>query len=121
MPLLTAFFFLFGLAGLGIPGTNGFPAEHLLLIGALQKHTGSGLAALVGMVLGAAYFLTLYRRAFLGPLRSPVVAESIDLTGRELALMIALSCLLFLVGLAPGLVLTVIGPATERWVGQLFP
>ncbi|MEI6413326.1 MAG: NADH-quinone oxidoreductase subunit M [Pseudomonadota bacterium] len=121
MPLLTAFFFLLGLASLGIPGTSGFPAEHLLLIGALQKHTGSGLAALAGMVLGAAYFLTFYRRAFLGPVRNPVVAETLDLTRHELALMMVFSILVFLVGFAPRLVLEMIGPATEHWVGQLVP
>lgn len=119
MPLLTAFFFLFGLSSLGIPGTSGFPAEHLMLIGILQKHTGSGLAALFGTVLGGAYFLTFYRRAFLGPLRSPVVAETIDLTLRELTLMITLASLVLLAGLAPELVLTVIGPATERWIERL--
>ncbi|HIE55369.1 MAG TPA: NADH-quinone oxidoreductase subunit M, partial [Chromatiaceae bacterium] len=36
MPLLSAFFFLFALASLGVPGTSGFPAEFLLLFSALQ-------------------------------------------------------------------------------------
>jgi len=66
MPLLAAFFLLFGLAGMGVPGTNGFPAEFLLILSALDTHTGAGLAALAGVVIGAAYFLGIYRRAFLG-------------------------------------------------------
>ncbi len=79
MPLLTAFFLLFGLASMGVPGTNGFPAEFLVLVSALGSHTGAGLAALFGMVLGAGYFLSLYRRAFLGPARSAVVIDALDL------------------------------------------
>jgi hypothetical protein len=36
IPLLTAGFFLFGLAGAGIPGRNGFPAEFLLVLSAVS-------------------------------------------------------------------------------------
>ena len=57
MPLLASFYLLFGLAGMGLPGTNGFPAELLMLVSALRAHTGAGLAALFGVVLGAGYFL----------------------------------------------------------------
>lgn len=40
MPLLSAFFLLFGLAAMGIPGTSGFPAESLILYAAITTHTG---------------------------------------------------------------------------------
>jgi hypothetical protein len=43
MPLLAAFFLLFGLAGMGVPGTSGFPAESLMILSALDTHTGAGL------------------------------------------------------------------------------
>ncbi|MBT3197076.1 MAG: NADH-quinone oxidoreductase subunit M, partial [Gammaproteobacteria bacterium] len=46
MPLLASFLFLFGFASLGVPPTSGFIAEFLLLMSALQSHTGAGLAAL---------------------------------------------------------------------------
>ena len=67
MPLLAAFFFVFALASLGVPGTAGFPAEFLILMSTLKSHTGAGLAALFAMVLGAAYVLDSYRRTFYGP------------------------------------------------------
>lgn len=57
MKLLAAFFLLFGLAGMGAPGTNGFPAKFLLIPSTLDTHTCAGLAALAGVVLGAACFL----------------------------------------------------------------
>jgi NADH-quinone oxidoreductase subunit M len=49
MPLLSGFFLLFGLAGIGLPGTSGFPGELLIIVAALHSHTGAGLAALFGM------------------------------------------------------------------------
>ena len=53
------------------PAPSGFPAELLILMSTFERHAGAGLAALVGMVLGAAYFLGLYRRAFFGPTTQP--------------------------------------------------
>jgi len=77
--------YLFGLASMGAPGTSGFPAEFLLILSALDTHTGAGLAALAGVVLGAAYFLGIYRRAFLGPTHNSTVADATDLRARELS------------------------------------
>jgi len=119
MPRLAGFYLLFGLAALGIPLTSGFPAELLILLSALETHTGAGLAALFGLVLGAAYFLDLYRRAFLGPVRSSVVRQSRDLLPRELALAIGLGLLVFLPGLWPNLVLDFTRANAVHWVERV--
>lgn len=119
MPLLAAFFFLFGLATMGIPGTNGFIAEHLILISALQTHTGAGLAALAGIVLGAAYFMMIYRNAFLGVSSNPVISEAIDLRPRELGIILLLSGLILFTGLFPSGILDVTRSASEAWLLRL--
>jgi NADH-quinone oxidoreductase subunit M len=119
MPLLASFFLFFGLAGMGVPGTSGFPAELLILVSALQTHPGAGLAALFAMVVGAAYFLNLYRRAFFGPVGNPVVAAAVDLRPREVALMLAFALAILAFGLWPAPLLDLIRPAAEVWVGRL--
>ncbi|MEN8169906.1 MAG: NADH-quinone oxidoreductase subunit M [Pseudomonadota bacterium] len=116
MPLLAAFFFLFGLASLGIPGTNGFPAEFLIILSALKTHTGAGLAALFGIVLSAGYLLAYYRRAFYGPVKSSVVAEAMDLRGRELLLVTVFALIILITGLYPSAVLDITRTAAEAWV-----
>jgi len=116
MPLLAAFFFFFGLASLGVPGTSGFPAELLLILSALSTHTGAGLAALFSVVLAAGYFLGIYRRAFLGPVKSSVIGEALDLRRRELLLVLVLTGLVLLLGLWPGSVLDITQTASEDWV-----
>lgn len=118
MPLLASFFLLFGFAGMGLPGTSGFPAELLILLSTFKHHIGAGLAALFAMVLGTAYFLSLYRRAFLGPAHNPVVADAIDLRPRELVIMTVFALLILAVGFYPSAVLDVIKPAGEAWVAQ---
>jgi NADH-quinone oxidoreductase subunit M len=119
MPLLTAFFFLFGLASMGVPGTNGFVAEHLLLLGVLQAHTGTGLAALMGMVLGTAYFINLYRQVFLGEAHTSLVPDAADLQQRELWVVVCLAALILLAGIYPESVLHFIRASSEAWLSQL--
>lgn len=121
MPLLSGFFLLLGLASLGLPGTSGFPAELLLILGAFQAHTGAGLAGLFGTILGAAYFLGLYRRTFLGPVTNAVVAESRDLRPRELTLALSLSLLVILPGLWPQGVLDLTRASAVAWLARVQP
>jgi len=119
--LLAAFFFLFALASLGVPGTAGFPAEFLILMSTLKSHTGAGLAALFGMVLGATYMLDSYRRTFYGPVGNGVVAAALDLRRRELLVTLVFAALILLAGLYPAVVLDVTREAGTLWAGRLEP
>lgn len=119
MPLLATFFLLLGLAAMGLPGTSGFPAEFLLIVSALQTHTGAGLAALFGVVLGAGYFLGIYRRVFFGPVTTPLVADALDLRRRELIVALVPALIVLAVGLYPQVVLDFTRAAGEGWIARL--
>jgi NADH-quinone oxidoreductase subunit M len=119
MPVLSGFFLLFGLAGIGLPGTSGFPGELLIIVAALHSHTGAGLAALFGMVLAAAGFLAPFRQAFFGPTRNPDVADADDLLPREVAVLLLPGLLILAIGVYPLPVLELIRPAAEAWVAAL--
>lgn len=119
MPRLAAAFLVFGLTGLGLPGTGGFPAEFLIIVSALQTHSGAALAALFGMVVGAGAFLAPYRAAFFGPIRHPAVAEAEDLLPREYAVALVFLALTLFFGLYPMPWLELIRAAAEGWVQHL--
>ncbi len=119
MPVLSGFFLLFGLAGIGLPGTSGFPAELLIIVATLHSHTGAGLAALFGMVLAAAGFLAPFRQAFLGPLRNPDIATAADLLPRERACLLLPALLILAVGVYPLPILELLRPTAEAWVAAL--
>ncbi|NOQ70323.1 MAG: NADH-quinone oxidoreductase subunit M [Gammaproteobacteria bacterium] len=119
MPKLTTFFLLFGLASIGIPGTSGFPAEFLILYSAITTHTGAGLAALAVVVLGAAYFVSLYRKAFLGPATNSAVKQSVDLQGREFLIIGVFALLILVAGFYPSGVLDLIDVSTQDWIKHL--
>lgn len=119
MPMLASFFFIFGLAGMGVPLTSGFPGEFLILISALKSHTGAGLAALFGMVLTAGYFLRSYRQAFFGPVKNIVIEEALDLRKREILVAVVLVTVVFVLGIQPGLVFDFMEESTEGWLQHL--
>ena len=119
MPQLAAFLLLFGLAGLGLPGTSTFPAELMILLAALKTHTGAGLAALAGIVLSTAAFLDAYRRTCFGPIRHDAVALAHDLLPRERLYFALTALLVLLIGLQPDLILDTLRPAAENWLQRL--
>jgi NADH-quinone oxidoreductase subunit M len=119
MPLLAAAFFFFGLTGIGMPATSGFPAEFLLIVSILAIHTGAGLVVLFVVVLGAAYFLSFYRQAFLGVAQHDIIRDAPDLKRRERGVLFILALLVLVFGFYPQAILTVIDTSSQAWVAQI--
>ena len=120
MPRLTCFYFLFAFASMAVPGTSGFPAELMLVFGALTAHPSLGITALAGAVLCAAYMLSFTRQAFFGPITQARVHQLQDLRPRELALLCIPAFLILLWGFMPNSVLKTNQAATELWLARLF-
>ncbi len=118
MPLFASFFFLFGIASLGVPGTNGFISEHLILFSTIQNHTGAGLAALLGIIISAAYFFRIYKGTFLGPVRNQSIEQSVDLLPRELLIMLVFSLFVLGVGIFPNILLFLIESSSYEWLSH---
>jgi NADH-quinone oxidoreductase subunit M len=118
MPKLAGFYFVFMLASLGMPGANVFPAELLVVLGALQAHPSLGITALTGAVLSAACLLAFSRRALLGPGTLAELGQ--DLRPRELALLAVPLLLMLLGGLFPNTLLGINQKAAEIWLTRLL-
>ena len=121
MPLLASFFFFLGLAGIGMPATSGFPAEFLLIVSILEVHTGAGLVVLFVVVLGAAYFLNFYRKAFLGEARHDIIRDAPDLKKRELGILLVLSVVVLVFGFYPQGILDITETSSQYWVSLMLP
>ena len=119
MPLLATGFLICGLAGVGMPGTSSFPGEFLLILSALERHTGAGMAALFGLSIAAGAFLSLYRKAFFGPVRRPEVAQADDLRPREWAVLVVLIGMVVVIGVYPAPWIDMLRPAAEAWAAGL--
>jgi len=110
-PLLTATFLVIALAGIGLPGTNGFNGEHLVMLGAFERHWSMALAAGAGVFFTAAYSLSYFQRGFMGPSLPAVVERVHDLTRTERGIVLALAALIFWIGLGTGPFIQVIRPS----------
>ncbi len=118
MPVYAIVFMIFTLASVGLPGTNSFIGEFLILAGGIQSPLyGAQVAtmiALSGVVLGALYMLWLYRKMIFGTDRAPAIRALQDLNLRERIIFMPLVILVFLIGFSPQFLLNTIQPATER-------
>jgi NADH-quinone oxidoreductase subunit M len=66
-PIISAFFIIAGLCGLGLPGMGSFVAELLVTIAALNVYPVIGIISLTALLITAYYVLTAVQKAFYGP------------------------------------------------------
>ncbi len=89
------------LANVGLPLTNGFVGELLLLNGLYQYAPGWALAGGLSVVLAAAYMLRFYRWAFLGPMPASRPQAVHDVVGWERWGLAVLVLLIVAIGVYP--------------------
>ena len=100
MPVFGSFFLLFTLASVGLPGTNGFIGELLILLGSFLTKPWVALIAASGLIIGAWYMLWLYQRIFFNPVNSRWNGIK-ELDAREIATFLPMVILIFWIGLYP--------------------
>ena len=101
MPAYAFVFMLFTLASVGLPGTSGFVGEFLVLVGAFKVNFWLALLGSMGMILGAAYMLYLYRRVIFGTITRAELRNILDLSPREVAVFVPLVVLTLWMGVFP--------------------
>ena len=101
MPVYATIFLIVTLSSIGLPGTNGFVGEFLILLGTFQTYPVAAVVGALGVVLGAVYMLTLYRNVFFGAPAKEEWKSLPDMTGLELATLAPLLVLIFVLGLLP--------------------
>lgn len=101
MPIFAAFFMLFAMSNVGLPGTAGFVGEFMIVMSAFQTHFLVAMFAALTLVLSASYTLWMYKRVFFGPVGNQYVAEFKDISWTETVNYILLTAGVFLVGLYP--------------------
>ncbi len=91
IPKYSILFMLFTLAALGLPGTSGFIGEFLILMAVFKDNFLVAVTASLGVILGAAYMLWLYKRVVFGKLINTDLKEMIDLNKSEYVILISLA------------------------------
>jgi NADH-quinone oxidoreductase subunit M len=106
VPVIAAAFVIVTLSSIGLPGTNGFVGEFLILSGTWLSRLGSAAVystlAATGVILGAVYMLVLVEKVFFGPITKAENRHLRDLTVREGFVLAPMLALIVLMGLMPG-------------------
>ncbi|MBF0329734.1 MAG: NADH-quinone oxidoreductase subunit M [Nitrospirae bacterium] len=102
LPVFAAFFMVFTLSSIGLPGTNGFVGEFLILLGGFTASKPLGVLASTGIIIGAAYMLLLYQRVFFME-TSATVKEHChgDINAREVLTLLPMLLLILWIGVYP--------------------
>lgn len=101
MPVFAAFFMLFAMSNVGLPGTSGFVGEFMILLSTFKASFWVTLAAASTLVVGATYTLWMYKRVFFGEVTSNAVAQLKDVVPVEYLVFLLLGAAVLWIGLYP--------------------
>ncbi|MFB6368076.1 MAG: NuoM family protein [Gemmatimonadota bacterium] len=101
MPFFAFSFVVVALSSIGLPATNGFVGEFLILLGTFRSHPIVAAVAATGVIFAAYYMLPMVQRVVLNPLEKEENEELEDLTARERAIVVPLLALIVLIGVYP--------------------
>ena len=106
MPRYATLLVIFALSSLGLPGTNSFVGEFLILIGTFLWSKAVAVIASLGIILAAAYLLWMVQRVAFGLPISRTILLLYDLNWREMVTLAPLAVLVFWIGFYPNPLLT---------------
>lgn len=118
MPIYASFFMVFTLASIGLPSTNGFIGEFLILLGGFTANKLIGVLAATGVIIGAAYMLWLYQRVFFMKINEKIIGLP-DMDLRETLTLLPLIVLVFWIGVYPNSFLSFMHVSVEHLLNRV--
>jgi NADH-quinone oxidoreductase subunit M len=118
MPIFAIFLMIVTLASVAVPGTNGFVGEFMILLGAFKTYPVYGIFAVSGMILGATYMLWMYQQVMFGPVDKPENKNVPDLNRREIATLLPIAVLVFVMGIFPGFFMRKMDASVTKFINH---
>jgi NADH-quinone oxidoreductase subunit M len=125
MPVYAALFVIATMSSIGLPGTNGFTGEFLIIIGTFTSnklgHVNGiqAVGAALGVILAALYMLTAVQKMFFGPITRDENKHLKDINPREMLAVAPLIIAIFVIGLAPNILLSPMRDAIARTISDM--
>jgi len=119
VPLFAAVLTVVSLSSIGLPGTNGFVGEFLVLLGAFKTYPVASALATTGVIIAAAYLLWALQRVLFNPLDKHENEKLPDLTPRELIVLIPLLVCILWIGVYPKPFLSRMEPSAQHLIEQV--
>ncbi len=121
VPVFAAVLTVVALSSIGLPGTNGFVGEFLVLLGSFGRFPWATAVAATGVIFAAAYLLWALQRVVYNRLDKPVNEQMTDLSRRELAVLAPLLAAILWIGLYPAPILNRVEASAKALIEQVRP
>lgn len=119
MPIFAVIFMIVTLSSVGLPGTNGFVGEFLILVGGFESSLRWWtVVATSGVIFAAVYMLWMFQRVMFGELDNPKNQELKDLNAREIAIMVPLLVMIFVMGVYPNPFIEKMTPSIKKVIAH---
>jgi NADH-quinone oxidoreductase subunit M len=119
MPIFATIFMIVTLSSVGLPGTNGFVGEYLILLGSFESSLRWWtVIATSGVIFSAVYMLWMFQRVMFGELDNPKNQVLEDLNLREIAIMVPLIVLIFVMGVYPNPFIEKMTPSVQKLIAK---
>ncbi|MBP9490726.1 MAG: NADH-quinone oxidoreductase subunit M [Aliarcobacter sp.] len=120
-PIFTFIFAIMLFANVGLPGTNGFVSELLIIFGIYEFNHTLGYIAALTVIIGAAYMLWMFQRAILQN-RPEGLPELVmrDLKIKEIIGLTPWVILVFLMGFYPEIFLNKFEPTVTHYLNDIL-
>ncbi len=125
MPVYAALFIIATMASVGLPGTNGFTGEFLIITGTFVSgklgHVNGiqAVGAALGVIIAALYMLSAVQKMFFGPVTREENKRLPDINARELLAVAPLIIAIFVIGLAPNILLSGMRDSISRTISDM--
>ncbi len=116
VPLFAGVLTIVSLSSIGLPSTNGFVGEFLVLIGAFQTYPVAATIAAAGVIVAAMYLLPALQRVIYNPLDKRENERLLDLSPRELAVLLPLVACIVWIGVYPKPLLRRMEPSAQQLI-----
>ncbi|WP_232422504.1 NuoM family protein [Bacteriovorax sp. DB6_IX] len=118
LPKYSIVFIIAMFASMGLPGLSGFISEALIFLGIYSKFTTITVLAVIGLLLGAAYLLWMFKRMFFGEVIEECKSYT-DMNAREIFYMTPLCIAVIVFGVYPAPLLNMMKASVGKLVSLL--
>lgn len=119
MPWYAVGFMIVALSSIGLPGTNGFVGEFLILLGMFKTNMTFAIIGTSGIIIAAVYMLWMIQRVYFGEITKDENRGLTDINWRERWILIPLIVMIFWIGFYPKPFLKIIEPSVNNLINTL--
>ena len=114
-PIYTIFFGFFMFTVIGLPGTNGFVSELLIILGIFKVDITAGVITTTSILLGVSFMLWMFGRVLLGKSREKNLSMP-DMPLKDILVLAPIALLILIMGIYPMPFLELVEPSLNAQI-----